>query len=231
MWSLLRSGGVTAEAAATARSAAARCVLAPEMTEGPYYIDEHLIRRNITEGKPGTPLDLRLTVEDATSCEPIRNATVEVWHCDAQGDYSGYDAAASAAQPPGGGGAPGGGGGHATPTSTTTYLRGAQRTGRNGLAAFRTGVYTPAGPRAAPRTSTSRSTSAARRSIPASCSSRKSLNAAVYAAGAYAGTADPTRRTRDNGIYASGGSRSLPAVRRQGQRLRRAPSRSASRPR
>ena len=36
------------------------CVLAPEMTEGPYYVEGDKVRRNITEGKAGVPLTLRL---------------------------------------------------------------------------------------------------------------------------------------------------------------------------
>ncbi|MGH3111205.1 MAG: dioxygenase, partial [Gaiellaceae bacterium] len=65
------------------------CVLAPESTEGPFYLDDARVRRNITEGRPGTPLTLRLRVVDASSCRAIRRATVDVWHCDADGAYSG----------------------------------------------------------------------------------------------------------------------------------------------
>src|SRR3712207_4574018 len=70
---------------------ASDCTLAPEQTEGPYYVDNDLIRSDITEDREGVPLDLRLTVQDAQSCEPIENATVEVWHCDAEGVYSGVN--------------------------------------------------------------------------------------------------------------------------------------------
>jgi protocatechuate 3,4-dioxygenase beta subunit len=97
-------------------SAAAACVLAPEQTEGPYYINDHLVRRNITEGKKGAPLELRLTVINATTCKPISGATVEVWHCDALGNYSGF----------------GSGGGDGT------FLRGGQRTNARGLATIST---------------------------------------------------------------------------------------------
>ena len=41
------------------------CVLTPEQTEGPYYLEGDKVRRNITEGKPGVPLTLRLTVVNA----------------------------------------------------------------------------------------------------------------------------------------------------------------------
>ena len=43
-------------------SGVVRCVLTPEQTEGPYYIADEKLRRDITEGKPGTPLPLRTTV-------------------------------------------------------------------------------------------------------------------------------------------------------------------------
>ena len=36
--------------------------LSPEMTEGPYYLPGEKVRRNITEGLPGAPLALRLSV-------------------------------------------------------------------------------------------------------------------------------------------------------------------------
>jgi protocatechuate 3,4-dioxygenase beta subunit len=94
------------------------CVLTPEQTEGPYYIAGEKVRRNITEGRPGTPLALRLTVVDARTCKPIRGATVDVWHCDASGAYSGF------------------GEGRAS----RTFMRGIQRTDARGIAIFKT-VY------------------------------------------------------------------------------------------
>lgn len=91
------------------------CVLAPEATEGPFYLADARVRRNITEGRPGTPLTLRLKVADASSCRAIRNASVDVWHCDASGAYSGT-------------------GGEAD----ERFLRGVQRTDAKGFAVFRT---------------------------------------------------------------------------------------------
>lgn len=70
--------------------AAATCVLSPAQTAGPFYFNPHLLRRDITEGRPGTPLRLALQVVDAGSCAPIRDAVVDVWHTDAAGLYSGY---------------------------------------------------------------------------------------------------------------------------------------------
>jgi protocatechuate 3,4-dioxygenase beta subunit len=68
----------------------ASCSLDSELTQGPYYLDRSILRKNITEGKPGLPLQLRLSVIDARTCTPLENAAVEIWHCDARGIYSGY---------------------------------------------------------------------------------------------------------------------------------------------
>jgi len=70
-------------------STVSSCLLSPEMTEGPYYLDDMLVRRDITD-KAGVPLDLTMTVVDAETCAPIANAAVEIWHCDANGFYSGF---------------------------------------------------------------------------------------------------------------------------------------------
>ena len=90
----LKGGWFTDEAAAgpaAVASGAVSCVLAPEQTEGPYYVANENVRRNITEGRPGRPLTLRLAVVDASTCKPIKGATVDVWHCDALGNYSGVE--------------------------------------------------------------------------------------------------------------------------------------------
>ncbi|MFJ5307591.1 intradiol ring-cleavage dioxygenase [Streptomyces sp. NPDC088350] len=80
----------TADSAGTTPAAAAAvCTLTEEMTEGPYYLDGALVRANVTEGKAGIPLKLALTVVNS-SCTVIPNALVEIWHCDALGEYSGY---------------------------------------------------------------------------------------------------------------------------------------------
>ncbi|WUO38088.1 intradiol ring-cleavage dioxygenase [Streptomyces sp. NBC_00285] len=71
-------------------AAAAVCTLTKEMTEGPYYLDGQYVRSDITEGKTGFPLKLALTVVNDDTCATISNALVEIWHCDALGEYSGY---------------------------------------------------------------------------------------------------------------------------------------------
>jgi protocatechuate 3,4-dioxygenase beta subunit len=104
------------------------CVLTPELTEGPYYIAGEKVRRNITEGRPGAALELHLGVLDASTCRPLAGATVDIWHCDGGGVYSGFVAAST-------GGAPGGQNG---PTDKRTFLRGIQPANTRGIATFQT---------------------------------------------------------------------------------------------
>jgi protocatechuate 3,4-dioxygenase beta subunit len=132
-WPISRALGAIAKVSpdGVIGSAAAACVLTPEVTSGPYYIANHLIRRNITENQPGLPLVLHLKVQHATTCKPIQGANVEIWHANALGVYSGYGSGSS----PGGGG---GGGGHATPTNKLTFLRGHQISDAGGEVIFDT---------------------------------------------------------------------------------------------
>jgi len=107
----------------------ATCVLTPEVTEGPYWIDNKLTRHDVREGRPGLPLVLQFTIVNAKTCKPIRNADVEIWHADASGEYSGFD---------GGSVGPGGPGGGSGPETKTRYLRGHQRSDALGKASFLT---------------------------------------------------------------------------------------------
>ncbi|MDR6977076.1 protocatechuate 3,4-dioxygenase beta subunit [Streptomyces sp. 3330] len=131
----------SASASATSTSTSGSCMtLMTSVTEGPYYLDGALVRKDITEGKSGVPLTLRLTVVDATDgCTPVAGAAVEIWHCDAWGYYSGY----TTANP--GGSAPAESEDGST-ADDDTYLRGYQIANANGVVKFETifpGWYTP----------------------------------------------------------------------------------------
>ncbi|MER5524917.1 intradiol ring-cleavage dioxygenase [Streptomyces sp. NPDC002677] len=133
--------GSDADATASASSTSGACMtLMSSVTEGPYYLDGALVRKDITEGKAGVPLTLRLTVVDATDgCTPVKGAAVEIWHCDAWGYYSGY----TTANP--GGSAPAESE-EGDSADDSTYLRGYQIAGANGVVKFETifpGWYTP----------------------------------------------------------------------------------------
>ncbi|MGH2359164.1 MAG: intradiol ring-cleavage dioxygenase [bacterium] len=72
------------------------CVVRPQQTEGPYFVDEKLSRRDIRtdpsdgSAKSGVPLRLTFRVSriDRTVCVPLAGAIVDVWQCDALGVYS-----------------------------------------------------------------------------------------------------------------------------------------------
>ncbi|KAJ4467746.1 Intradiol ring-cleavage dioxygenase [Lentinula edodes] len=79
------------------------CVLSPEAVEGPYYINNEMIRTNLTEDQLGIPMTLDIAVIDVTTCKPMENVLVEIWAANATGIYSGYSAMIGG-MPPGGGG-------------------------------------------------------------------------------------------------------------------------------
>jgi protocatechuate 3,4-dioxygenase beta subunit len=81
---------------AVAGAQSSSCVVRPEQTEGPFFVDERLNRSDIRSDpadgrvKPGTPLVLTLLISRLTAgdCQPLQGVQVDVWHCDALGVYS-----------------------------------------------------------------------------------------------------------------------------------------------
>jgi protocatechuate 3,4-dioxygenase beta subunit len=148
-------GAAILSSASRILNAAPRCTLTPEQEEGPYYVDFGKTRRDVTEGNPGVPLQLRVALVDTNRCEPLEAAAVDIWHCDATGVYSGFTANGGGDDggrgfgPPSGGrggpgregpGGPGGRGGGRGPGAPdeTRFLRGIQITNRQGIAEFAT---------------------------------------------------------------------------------------------
>jgi protocatechuate 3,4-dioxygenase beta subunit len=132
------------------------CTMAKEETQGPYWFDVDQIRTDLREDRPGTPLLLAVRAHDLSACSngaaptPIPNSVVEIWHCDAGGEYSGFETGAAGGS---GAGGPGGRGSgetsdgsyssgdtEATTTDDGTYLRGAQVADAHGVVQFTT-VY------------------------------------------------------------------------------------------
>jgi protocatechuate 3,4-dioxygenase beta subunit len=175
--------GATADASAT-------CVLTPEQTEGPYYIDNHLIRRNITEGEKGVPLELRLTLEDS-SCKPIHGATVEVWHADALGHYSGFDG-----------------------TSRKSYLRGGRKTSVHGRAIFDT-IY-PGWYQGRTTHIHVKVHVGGNEVHTGQLYFRDSSTDSIYRRSPYSSRGTRSTRNSSDNIYAAGGRRSLVALKRDG---------------
>jgi protocatechuate 3,4-dioxygenase beta subunit len=84
-------------ASAPDESANTVCTITPASTEGPYFVDERLNRSDIridpTTGavSAGVPLMLRMRlsrISAAGACAPLAGALVDMWHCDALGNYS-----------------------------------------------------------------------------------------------------------------------------------------------
>jgi protocatechuate 3,4-dioxygenase beta subunit len=202
---LARAGGLAAAAlgAATVRAEAAgtrsalgsaACVLSPELTEGPYYLPNEKLRRNITEGLPGAPMSLRLTVVDATTCKPIKGAAVDIWHASPGGKYSGEQDNATVGQ---------------------TFLRGVQRTDATGLALFTTvypGWYQGRAVHIHVKVHVGGNVVHTGQLF-----FRDSFTDAVYRRTPYSARSARDVRNRDDSIYLEGGSRSLLRLRTVGK--------------
>ncbi|KAH7322179.1 aromatic compound dioxygenase, partial [Rhizoctonia solani] len=105
------------------------CVTAPEVTEGPYYVANELLRTDLREDQAGVDLVLDIGVIDTTTCTPLEDALVEIWNCNATGSYAGFTSASLGA-PPG---------------NSHTWLRGGYATNSEGMVEFKTiypGYYT-----------------------------------------------------------------------------------------
>jgi protocatechuate 3,4-dioxygenase beta subunit len=120
------SAATTASASTiTTNTGASVAVVKPEMTEGPYFVDEKLnrsdIRANSTGGaaKEGLPLYLNFVVASvgASGTVALKDAQVDIWHCDAAGLYSDVSANNTVGQ---------------------NFLRGYQLSDANGKASFTT---------------------------------------------------------------------------------------------
>ena len=94
----------------------AACAVTPQETLGPYPSLTDLIRSDIRESKTGTVLTLTIKVVNVNaSCAAVSGANVEIWQCDAAGNYSEYGT-----------------------QTAQTYLRGIQTTNSNGEVTFTT---------------------------------------------------------------------------------------------
>ncbi len=97
------------------------CTESPEETAGPFPIKTpaQLVRENIIGNRAGVPLMITLNIQNVDdNCNRIQGALVDVWHCDAQGNYSEYDGQVDG------------------DFTSENFLRGRQTTDANGNASF-----------------------------------------------------------------------------------------------
>jgi protocatechuate 3,4-dioxygenase beta subunit len=160
------------------------CELSRELTEGPYYVEGAPLRRNVIEGRPGAVLWLSLTVLDSGSCRPLPGATVEIWHADAGGSYSGVGELQNA-----------------------RFLRGRQAVGAAGVATFRT-IYPGWYPGRTPHVHVKVSV-AGTEVHTGQLFFDEGLTAAVYAREPYRSRGAQDTTNAADGIFANGGSASI----------------------
>jgi protocatechuate 3,4-dioxygenase beta subunit len=177
--SAVGSTGTTGTGANTGTSSTNEaCAVAPNETAGPYPSKSDIVRSDIRESRSGVPLALTIRVINVgNACAPLANANVEIWQCDATGNYSEYGS-----------------------QTTQTYLRGIQTTDANGQVSFMTiypGWYQGRATHIHIEvTVNGRSVKVTQIAFP------ETINAAVYATGVYASRgSNPTANLQD-GIFA-----------------------------
>jgi protocatechuate 3,4-dioxygenase beta subunit len=90
------SGATTSSTPTSPTTTNGTCVMTPQLTEGPYFVDERLNRSDIRVDpstgivSAGVPLMLTLRVSQIANnaCSALAGAIVDIWHCDAGGVYS-----------------------------------------------------------------------------------------------------------------------------------------------
>jgi protocatechuate 3,4-dioxygenase beta subunit len=160
--------------------ATAACVVTPSETAGPFPSLTLPVRSDVREDRAGLPLNLAVTVVNAAAnCAPVTNASVEIWHCDAAGNYSEYGNLAS-----------------------STWLRGIQPVDGSGVARFTT-IYP--GWYAGRATHIHIEVFVDNRSVKTSqiCFPEE-INSAVYAGGVYAAKGQNPTKNSNDGIFRDG---------------------------
>ncbi|MGY3088964.1 protocatechuate 3,4-dioxygenase beta subunit [Hymenobacter sp. UYAg731] len=107
----------------TTGTSAGSCAVAPTETEGPFptKVPSTYLRSDIRDGKTGYQLDITIALSNSSAgCTALAGAIVDIWHCDAEGNYSEY----------------GGSGMQATNYQSVHFLRGRQITDASGQVKF-----------------------------------------------------------------------------------------------
>jgi protocatechuate 3,4-dioxygenase beta subunit len=121
------STSTTSGSTSTTTTTPSSCSVTDTETEGPFPTKSPttLVIKDITSDRKGTLLTANIIIRNVNnSCEILSNALVDIWHCDAAGEYSEY----------------GGTGMQRTNYTSVHFLRGRQTTDSTGIAAF-TSIY------------------------------------------------------------------------------------------
>lgn len=173
---------------ATPPVSSAACVVTPSETAGPFPSITLPVRSDVREDRAGLQLTLAISVVNTNaSCAPVTDASVEIWHCDAAGNYSEYGNLAS-----------------------STWLRGIQPVDGNGVARFTT-IYP--GWYQGRATHIHIEVMIGTRSIKTTqLAFPEEINSTVYASGVYASKgANPTKNSNDN-VFSDGVTSEMASV-------------------
>jgi protocatechuate 3,4-dioxygenase beta subunit len=198
------ASSVTDSAGGNVMGPVPKCVAKPELTAGPYFLDQQLNRSDIrlepstNVVKEGAVLQLALRVQQIANgkCTPLSGAMVDIWHCDAAGTYSGVNDNMIGFN-----------------TVGQKFLRGFQVTDKNGIARFTT-IYPGWYPGRTPhihfkvRTPASAVAANQKNSIYEFTSQLffdDSLSDQVFASAPYSTKGVRDRRNSDDGIYREAG--------------------------
>lgn len=111
------------DATASTNTTSDSCTVSPVETAGPFptKTPSSLVSSNIVSDRTGVALTIKIHINNASnSCAGLAGAIVDIWHCDATGNYSEY----------------GGSGMQSTNYTSYHFLRGRQTTDSNGLVTF-----------------------------------------------------------------------------------------------
>ncbi|MGI4020644.1 MAG: intradiol ring-cleavage dioxygenase [Janthinobacterium lividum] len=117
------SSTTTSTTSGTTTTTSGSCSVIETETEGPFptKVPASYVRSDITDGRTGYKLTAKINIKNSnSSCAALSGALVDIWHCDAEGNYSEY----------------GGSNMQTTNYTTVHFLRGRQTTDANGLVTF-----------------------------------------------------------------------------------------------
>ncbi|MCE7068638.1 intradiol ring-cleavage dioxygenase [Dyadobacter sp. CY326] len=191
------SDTIDPEAAGLETSSGA-CTATASETAGPFPTKSPsaLVSNDITSDRPGTKLSIKITIQNLNNnCEGLAGALVDIWHCDATGNYSEY----------------GGSGMQSTDYTNVHFLRGRQTTDANGLVTF-TSIYPGWYSGRAPHIHVHVYNASGKSLLVTQIAFPEAISKVVYAQGVYAshGQADTTN-ARDN-VFSDGTSTEMSTV-------------------
>lgn len=174
------------------------CSVTNSETEGPFPTKSpaSYATTNIVSDRQGTPLTIKVYIRNVNaSCAVIKGAIVDIWHCDAAGNYSQY----------------GGTQMQSTNYTSVNFLRGRQTTDTNGMAAW-TSIYPGWYSSRAPHIHVHVYNSSGTSLLVTQIAFPEDVSKVVYAQGVYAskGQADTTN-ARDN-VFGDGVTNEMSVV-------------------